>query len=68
MQQWAPPAEPVYSVDEDIQDLAMEIYARLVVEHFRTRVSATPEIMRDLAEDSRIAAQAFFEEQTSEEV
>lgn len=62
------PAEPVYSVEQDIQDLAMEIYARLVVEHFRTRVSATPGIMQDLAEDSRIAARAFFEEQSSKEV
>ena len=59
------PPEPVYSVEDDIQDLAMEIYARLVVEHFRTRVSATPGIMQDLAEDSRIAARAFFEDQTN---
>ena len=68
MQQWAPPPEPVYSVEEDIQDLAMEIYARLAIDHIRTTDAAMPEVLQDLAKDSRIAAQAFFEEQTSEEV
>lgn len=55
------PVEPVYSVEQDIQDLAMEIYARLAVEHIRTRDRAIPEVLQDLARHSQAAAVAYFE-------
>ena len=60
------PAEPVYSVDEDIQDLAMEIYARLAVDHI-SQGGANTEGLRDLASDARLAAKAFFEDQTNDQ-
>ena len=61
MQQFQPQPEPVYSVEQDIQDLSMEIYARLAVEHIRTRDRAIPEVLQDLARHSQAAAVAYFE-------
>ena len=58
------PLEPVYSVEQDIQDLAMEIYARLAVDHI-SQGGANTEGLRDLASDARLAAKAFFEDQTN---
>ena len=49
MQQWAPPAEPVYSVEEDIQDLAMEIYAKLTWESITDEGQPHEDTLRQLA-------------------
>lgn len=53
--------------DVSIQDeLAMEIYARLAEHHIMHNHAApnTPRL-RDLAHAAKVAAQAFFEEQTN---
>lgn len=55
------PAEPVYSVDEDIQDLAMEIYARLAFDHIKTNPDHFDHQLSDLAKRSHTAALAYFE-------
>lgn len=60
MEQWAPP-EPV-SAEQDIQDLAMEIYARLAIDHIKANAIQDIGTLRRLARDSLAAAEAFFEE------
>lgn len=51
-------------IAETVQDLALEIYARLAVLHIsETRVgpAADPPALRTLAEHSQTAAKAYFE-------
>lgn len=62
------PAEPVYSVEQDIQDLAMEIYAKLTWESITDEGQPHEDTLRQLASYSKIAARIFFEGQSSEKV
>jgi len=62
MQQWAPPPEPVYSVEEDIQDLAMEIYAKLTWESITDEGQPHEDTLRQLASYAKTAARIFFED------
>ena len=52
---------PVYSVEQDIQDLAMEIYARLAFDHIKTNPDHFDHQLSDLAKRSHTAALAYFE-------
>ena len=62
MQQWAPPPEPVYSDEEDIQDLAMEIYAKLTWESITDEGQPHEDTLRQLASYAKTAARIFFED------
>ena len=63
------PAEPVYSVDEDIQDLAMEIYSQLAIDHIKGSYPSEPNAcsLRSMASYSKTAARIFFEDQSNEQ-
>lgn len=56
------PPEPVYSVEEDIQDLAMEIYAKLAIDSIQGHGQSHEDTLRQLASYSKTAAQIFFED------
>lgn len=56
------PPEPVYSVEEDIQDLAMEIYAKLTWESITDEGQPHEDTLRQLASYAKTAARIFFED------
>jgi len=63
MQSQSPPPQTV-SDEEAFQDLAMEIYTRLVSKHICAdsfpKANADPELFRELAKASQAAAMAYF--------
>lgn len=60
----SPIGQPPPAVSESMQDLAMEIYARLVVAHLtddRYDPAANPAVLKQLAQDAQVAAMAYFQ-------
>ena len=49
------------AIAEDIQDLAMEIYSQLAVDHIRKSQAPDAQTLRDLAKSAQLAARAYFE-------
>lgn len=52
---------PAATISEATQDLAMEIYARLAVDHIRQSQSPDPSTLQTLARQSQSAALTYFQ-------
>lgn len=53
---------PMLESVDDSNDLAMEIYARLAVDHIRTNQATDPETLRELARSAQTASLTYFEQ------
>lgn len=52
---------PESSITEAVQDLALEIYARLAVKHIEHNQATDRETLQGLAQSAQLAAKAYFE-------
>lgn len=57
-----PQAAPEESIAQDMEDMAMEIYCRIVSQHICAGRASTPRLI-ELAADARLAATIFFEQE-----
>ena len=53
------PAQP--PVDEALQDLSMEIYSRLAIDHISKNQTPNAQTLQELAKSAQAAALAYFE-------
>lgn len=49
-------------ITESMRDLALEIYARLAIDHIQANQVPEPRLLRELAGRAQIAAVAYFEQ------